>query len=1073
LVGERVDPRADQFSFCVALYEALYGRRPFAGATMAELRAAIRTQDFARAAVLRSDLPRGFDGPLRRGLAFEAADRHDSMEALIAALEAAGRASRPRRWRLGAALAATGGAFAVALALREPTAAPIASPAIEDAPADAPPAVVDPWAEILAGSELPELLPEPLAGDPAQVTVHRLRNGLTVYLAPTANAALVHTVIAVRADATDESPRQAGVADLLPHVLDGSDRLGSTDPVAEAPALARAHAALAALEGDLSAHERQIALTAAVEAAAEHQPFEIVGEADGLAAELGILREPQLDAVGTSFVNSVPRNRLAAWAAMSAELLTRPAFRDVLGAVSYRVENDREAADDALAVEAARGIGEATGWTLGPDARLRSLVTVPFAPMRDFWRDYYRPNNAAIVLVGEVNATEVLPILEAAFGHWEPASIPARRVAPPVAGRRTTVTDDGPPQVTFAWPQRDGLHRLDAVEHLLHESQFVARWLARDGRARQVPHELWPSVLEFSVTPNPGSTLDDAEAATRTLLETMARGGLSPDEVRIAQRELELDVATLGASTEDLAVLLAESFARRIPWREHPASRSELVLSAQDISTAAQELLRDEPIVVRRESGANARLDLPPFVLPEPSVPRVEVEGASAFATALREAPVSPLEPQFLVRGEAFTEHRLGSGRVIAVTEPTGLLEVRWILPRGVADDPWICDAWRLRIAALAEGPEFAGADAAVVCTASATAIDLGVAAPRREALWPMLEALRSPELDEASALVDLAELRQRREGLRSSGDRRRAAFSAVALHGEHGVDAHLPSDRALERATPALLRAALIDSLAFAPDVLVVGPAAKAVATELVTRTRTPTPDAKTRAPRSIAPRSLTRTTIFVMDDPDARLAEISVAQAVDARDPAARVLSELLGDDMTTRFLAADIEIEHWMPIKPPTLDARGVFRPEGLACEAKDVPTLLAELFEGRRRPLTPAEYEQAHGLLDGRLRARRRFGLDAAAYVWSWRKIGPGQTDPALDEWMALRGLDFATASRLHQEIAAAPMIVSVSADLRALDLTALARIGHVVQLAPDALRDPEKSDVDVLYLPVAR
>ncbi len=37
LRGGAADARSDQFSFCVALFEALYGERPFAGGSLEEL----------------------------------------------------------------------------------------------------------------------------------------------------------------------------------------------------------------------------------------------------------------------------------------------------------------------------------------------------------------------------------------------------------------------------------------------------------------------------------------------------------------------------------------------------------------------------------------------------------------------------------------------------------------------------------------------------------------------------------------------------------------------------------------------------------------------------------------------------------------------------------------------------------------------------------------------------------------------------------------------------------------------------------------------------------------------------
>ncbi len=86
--GERADQRSDQFGFCVALFEALSGQRPFYGATGAEQAERVCRGDIDRHALRR--LPRRLRPVLERGLAVEPADRHASMTALLDAL--AGRA---------------------------------------------------------------------------------------------------------------------------------------------------------------------------------------------------------------------------------------------------------------------------------------------------------------------------------------------------------------------------------------------------------------------------------------------------------------------------------------------------------------------------------------------------------------------------------------------------------------------------------------------------------------------------------------------------------------------------------------------------------------------------------------------------------------------------------------------------------------------------------------------------------------------------------------------------------------------------------------------------------------------
>jgi tetratricopeptide (TPR) repeat protein len=97
-----VDHRSDQFSFCVALYEALYGFRPFPGQNIDSLRSSVTSGEIL-APPAQSRVPGWIWRVLVRGLATNPDERYPNMAGLLAALERVAVRKR-RRWVTGAAL---------------------------------------------------------------------------------------------------------------------------------------------------------------------------------------------------------------------------------------------------------------------------------------------------------------------------------------------------------------------------------------------------------------------------------------------------------------------------------------------------------------------------------------------------------------------------------------------------------------------------------------------------------------------------------------------------------------------------------------------------------------------------------------------------------------------------------------------------------------------------------------------------------------------------------------------------------------------------------------------------------
>jgi eukaryotic-like serine/threonine-protein kinase len=84
-MGRPADARSDQFAFCVALYEGLYGRRPFVGDTAVAI-----AEEVLAGRILppprRTRVPKWIHAIIEQGLSMHRQDRHPSVRSMLASI---------------------------------------------------------------------------------------------------------------------------------------------------------------------------------------------------------------------------------------------------------------------------------------------------------------------------------------------------------------------------------------------------------------------------------------------------------------------------------------------------------------------------------------------------------------------------------------------------------------------------------------------------------------------------------------------------------------------------------------------------------------------------------------------------------------------------------------------------------------------------------------------------------------------------------------------------------------------------------------------------------------------------
>ncbi|HEV7413806.1 MAG TPA: pitrilysin family protein [Casimicrobiaceae bacterium] len=176
------------------------------------------------------------------------------------------------------------------------------------------------------------------------------------------------------------------------------------------------------------------------------------------------------------------------------------------------------------------------------------------ADVRDFFKRYYRPNNATLTIVGDFDPATAKRLINKYFGSFRRGPDVARPaiIAPPIVGeRRETVSDQIElERVDLAWltPPRfkPDDAELSIAAHILaggkssrlHKRLVYELQLAQEVSAAQDAYAL-TSIFDVQAFARPGHTAAELQAAIDVELDRFAAEGPTEAEVERARNQIE------------------------------------------------------------------------------------------------------------------------------------------------------------------------------------------------------------------------------------------------------------------------------------------------------------------------------------------------------------------------------------------------------------------------------------------------------------------------------------------------------------------------------------------------------
>ncbi|MDR3435898.1 pitrilysin family protein [Telmatospirillum sp.] len=233
----------------------------------------------------------------------------------------------------------------------------------------------------------------------------------------------------------------------------------------------------------------------------------------------------------------------------------------------------------------------------------------------DFYRRWYAPNNAILVISGDVTAAQVKPLAEKYYGVLRARPVPERlrtEEPAPIAARTVEMRDPDVHQPVWERLYLAPSYRVGDTKYAyplqvlseilgggatsrLYKSLVVDQNIAAEVAAAYEPDRLGQTSFDFEASPRPGVTVEALQKALVTEIQNVANKGVTAQEVEQAKQRLQTAVIYARDSYHTGGRVLGAALGsgRSIADEEAWPSRISAVTS-DEVSEAARQILRDE-----------------------------------------------------------------------------------------------------------------------------------------------------------------------------------------------------------------------------------------------------------------------------------------------------------------------------------------------------------------------------------------------------------------------------------------------------------------------------------------------